>query len=124
MKITTTTTETVTKEIEITFPCYTKVQGEFSTAFYCIKSENEIFRIEHYNAGNITTVSSYSNKLMAFKEGFEFIDKAKFFYNYDLFLAKMSDDMEQLEASLNEEEEEEKEEEQGYEYNPETQTMN
>ena len=61
---------------------------------------------------------------MAFKEGFEFIEKSTFFYNYDAFLAKMSDDMDELEASLNEDVEEEKEEDQGFEYDPETQTMN
>ena len=124
MKITTTHTKTETKEIEITFPCFTKVESKLSTAFYCIKSENEIFRIEQYNAGNISTVSNYSNKFEAFKEGFEFIEKSTFFYNYDAILAKMSDDMDELEASLNEDIEEEDTEEQGFEYNPETETMN
>ena len=39
MKIKTTTTETVTKEIEITFPYFTKVTDNYSTKFYCLKSE-------------------------------------------------------------------------------------
>jgi hypothetical protein len=124
MKITTTQTHTETKEIEITFPSFTKVKTPVSTAFYCIKSENEIFRVEQYDGTQIATISNYSNKFEAFKEGFEFIDKSTFFHNYDLILSKMCDDMEELQASLIEDETAEKEEDEGYEYNPETQTMN
>ncbi len=126
MKITTTQTktETVTVEMEITFPSFTKVKSPVSTAFYCIKSENEIFRVEQYNAGNIATISNYSNKFEAFKEGFEFIDKDTFFENYNKIVAQMWEDMEQLEASFVEDETEEKQEDEGYEYNPETESMN
>lgn len=122
MKITTTTQKTETKEIEITFPCFTKVVG-FSTAFYCIKSENEVFRLEQYGT-QIATISNYSSTSNAFTNGFEFIDKDTFFENYDAIVSKLYDNMQELQASLNEDEEEEKEEEQGYEYNPETETMN
>ena len=124
MKITTTTQKTETVEIEINFPTFTKVKSPVSTAFYCIKSENEIFRVEQYDGTKIVTVSNYSNTNEAFDDGFEFIDKSTFFHNYDLILAQMCNDMEDLQASLNEDETEEKEEEQGYEYNPETETMN
>ena len=126
MKITTTQTQTSTVEMEINFPSFTKVKSLVSTAFYCIKSENEIFRVEQYDGTKIVTVSNYSNTFEAFKDGFEFIDKAIFFKNYDLILAQMCNDMEELEDSLDEydSETEEKEEEQGYEYNPETETMN
>jgi hypothetical protein len=124
MKITTTQTHTETKEIEITFPSFTKVKTPVSTAFYCIKSENEIFRVEQYDGTQIATISNYSNKFEAFKEGFEFIDKATFFENYNKIVAEMWEDMEQLEASLIEGETAEKQEDEGYEYNPETETMN
>jgi hypothetical protein len=124
MKITTTTQKTETVEIEINFPTFTKVVSSLSTAYYCIKSEDEVLRLEQYNGTKIITVSNYSNTNEAFDDGFEFIDKATFFHNYDLILAQMCNDMEDLQASLNEDETEEKEEEQGYEYNPETETMN
>jgi hypothetical protein len=124
MKITTTQTHTETKEIEITFPSFTKVKTPVSTAFYCIKSENEIFRVEQYDGTQIATISNYSNKFEAFKEGFEFIDKATFFENYDAIVSKLYDNMEDLQASLVEDETAEKQEDEGYEYNPETETMN
>ena len=124
MKITTTTQKTETTEMEINFPTFTKVVSSLSTAYYCIKSEDEVLRLEQYNGTKIVTVSNYSNTNEAFDDGFEFIDKGTFFENYNKIVAQMWEDMEQLEASLNEEETEEKEEEQGYEYNPETETMN
>jgi hypothetical protein len=124
MKIKTTQTRTETVEMEINFPTFTKVVSSLSTAYYCIKSEDEVLRLEQYNGTKIITVSNYSNTNEAFDDGFEFIDKATFFHNYDLILAQMCNDMEDLQASLNEDETEEKEEEQGYEYNPETETMN
>ena len=124
MKITTTTQKTETTEMEINFPTFTKVVSSLSTAYYCIKSEDEVLRLEQYAGTKIITVSNYSNKNEAFDDGFEFIDKVTFFENYDSILAQMCNDMEDLQASLIEDETEEKEEEQGYEYNPETETMN
>jgi len=121
MKITTTQTET--KEIEINFPSFTKVKTPLSTAFYCIKSENEIFRVEQYDGTQIATISNYSNKFEAFKEGFEFIDKATFFENYDAIVSKLYDNMEELQASLIEDETAEKQDEEGFEYDPETESM-
>ena len=121
MKITTTHTEK--KEIEITLPCFTKVVG-FSTAFYCIKNENEALRVEQLAGTKITTVSHYSSVSEAFIDGFEFIDKATFFQNYDLILSKMYDDMEELQETLVEDETNEKQDDEGYEYNPETESMN
>jgi hypothetical protein len=124
MKITTTTQKTETVEIEINFPAFTKVVSSLSTAYYCIKSEDEVLRLEQYAGTKIITVSNYSNTNEAFDDGFEFIDKATFFHNYDLILAKMCDDMEELEASLIEDETNEKQDDEGYEYNPETESMN
>jgi hypothetical protein len=124
MKITTTQTQTSTVEMEINFPSFTKVKSLVSTAFYCIKSENEIFRVEQYDGTKIVTVSNYSNTFEAFKDGFEFIDKSTFFENYNKIVAQMWEDMEQLEASFVDSETEEKQEDEGYEYNPETETMN
>jgi len=124
MKITTTTQRTETVEIEINFPAFTKVVSPLSTAFYCIKSENEIFRVEQYAGTQIATISNYSNTFEAFKNGFEFIDKDTFFENYNKIVAQMWEDMEQLESSFVEDETNEKQEDEGYEYNPETETMN
>jgi hypothetical protein len=126
MKITTTTQKTETVEIEINFPSFTKVKTPVSTAFYCIKSDNEIFRVEQYDGTKIVTVSNYSNTNFAFDDGFEFIDKSTFFENYNKIVAQMWEDMEQLEASLDEYDSEtnEKQEDEGYEYNPETESMN
>jgi len=124
MKITTTTQKTETVEIEINFPAFTKVVSPLSTAYYCIKSEDEVLRVEQFLSTKIATISHYSNTSDAFKDGFEFIDKATFFHNYDLILAKMCDDMEELQANFVEDEINEKQEDEGYEYNPETETMN
>lgn len=124
MKITTTQTQTKTKEIEINFPSFTKVVSPLSTAYYCIKSEDEVLRLEQYAGTKIITVSNYSNTNEAFDNGFEFIDKSTFFENYNKIVAQMWEDMEQLEASFVEEETNEKQEDEGYEYNPETETMN
>jgi hypothetical protein len=112
--------------MEINFPTFTKVVSTLSTAYYCIKSEDEVLRLEQYNGTKIVTVSNYSNINEAFDEGFEFIDKAIFFKNYYLILLQMCKDMEELEASLYEydSETDEKQEDEGYEYNPETETMN
>jgi hypothetical protein len=111
-------------EIEINFPAFTKVVSPLSTAYYCIKSEYEVLRVEQYNGTKIVTVSNYSNFSEALNKGFEFIDKSTFFENYDLILAQMYDDMEKLKASFVEVEIDGKQDDEGYEYNPETETMN
>jgi len=123
MKITT-TQKTETVEIEINFPSFTKVVSPLSTAYYCIKSENEVLRVEQFLSTQIATVSNYSNTFDAFKEGFEFIDKATFFDNYDEIVSKLYDNMKELQACFDEDETDEKQEDEGYEYNPETETMN
>jgi hypothetical protein len=124
MKITTTQTQTETKEIEINFPSFTKVVSPLSTAYYCIKNEHEVLRVEQFLSTKIATVSHYSNFSDALINGFEFIDKDTFFENYNKIVAQMWEDMEQLEASFVEDETNEKQDDEGYEYNPETETMN
>jgi hypothetical protein len=99
MKITTKTTTTETKEIEVNFPCFTKVE-KFSTAFYYIESENVARRIEIYLGAKIATISHCSSVNEAFESGFEFIDKTTFFNNYDAILGQMCNDMEELQARL------------------------
>ena len=100
MKITTTTTTTQTQEFEITFPSFTKIKHPLSTAFYCIKNENEVIRIEQYEATKIVTISNCSTTNNAFADGFEFIDKTTFFNIYDAILEGMCNDMVELQASL------------------------
>jgi len=127
MKIKTTTTETVTKEIEINFPAFTKLVDRHSTRFYCIKSENDITRVEQYHSGGITNISKYSNISDPFITGFKFISQDEFMSYYIETIDKLYVDFSVLKAMLQKETEdveEEKEEEQGFEYDPETQTMN
>jgi hypothetical protein len=127
MKITTTTQKTETTEIEINFPTFTKVVNGYSTRLYCIKSEKDITRVEQYNSGGITNVSKFSSISDAFEDGFEFISQDEFMQYYLDTIDKLYVDLSVLKAMLPkeiEEVEQEKEEEQGYEYNPETETMN
>jgi hypothetical protein len=127
MKITTTTQRTETSEIEINFPTFTKVVDGYSTRLYCIKSENDITRVEQYNSGGIINISKFSSISDPFTTGFEFISQDEFMQYYLDTIDKLYADLSVMKAMLPkdaEEVEEEKEEEQGYEYNPETETMN
>ena len=127
MKITTTTQRTETVEIEINFPTFTKVVDGHSTKLYCIKSENDITRVEQYNSGGIINVSKFSIISDPFINGFEFITQDEFMQSYQDTIDRLYADLSVMKAMLPKETEEiieEKEEEQGYEYNPETETMN
>lgn len=127
MKITTTHTQTQTTEMEINFPAFTKVVDGSSTKLYCVQSENDITRIQQYNSGAITNVSKYSNISDPFTDGFEFISQDEFMSYYLELIDQLYVHYSVLKAMLPKETkdvEEEKEEEQGYEYNPETETMN
>jgi hypothetical protein len=127
MKITTTTQRTETSEIEINFPTFTKVVDSHSTKLYCLKSENDITRVEQYFSGGIINVSKFSSISDPFTTGFEFISQDEFMQYYLDTIDKLYADLSVMKAMLPkdaEEVEEEKEEEQGYEYNPETETMN
>ena len=127
MKIKTTTTETVTKEIEITFPYFTKVTDNYSTKFYCLKSEKDIVKVEQYGSGKIINVSQWASASDAFQDNFEVITKDEFMSYYLETIDKLYVDLSVLKAMLpkeTEDVEEEKEENEGFEYNPETETMN
>ena len=127
MKITTTQTQTQTTEMEVNFPAFTKVVDGSSTRFYCIKSENDITRVEQYHSGAITNISKYSRISDPFTTGFEFISQDEFMSYYLETIDKLYVDLSVMKAMLpkeTEDVEEEKEEEQGFEYNPETETMN
>jgi hypothetical protein len=127
MKIKTTTQRTETSEIEINFPTFTKVVDSHSTKFYCLKSENDITRVEQYNSGGIINVSKFSIISDPFTTGFEFISQDEFMQSYQDTIDRLYVDLSVLKAMLPkdaEEVEEEKEEEQGFEYDPETETMN
>jgi len=127
MKITTTQNRIETTEMEINFPAFTKVVDGSSTKLYCIQSENDITRIQQYNSGAITNVSKYSNISDPFTDGFEFISQDEFMRYYLELIDKLLVDFSVLKAMLPKETkdvEEEKEEEQGFEYDPETETMN
>jgi hypothetical protein len=127
MKITTTTQKTETTEMEINFPTFTKVVDAHSTQFYCVKAEDDITRVQQYNSGGITNFSKFSIISDPFKDGFEFITQDEFMQYYLETIDKLYVDLSVLKSMLpkdTEDVEEEKEEEQGYEYNPETETMN
>jgi hypothetical protein len=138
MKITTTKQRTETVEMEIIFPTFTKVVDGYSTKFYCLKAENDFTRVEQYNSGGIMNVSKYSSISDAFTEGFEFVSQDEFMQYYLDTIDKLYADLSVLKAMLpkpekfmlqdfidemDEYEENRKQDEEGYEYDPETQSM-
>lgn len=118
MKITTTTT----KEISIEFPAFTKYIDDTIEHYYCIESEKHITSFSKYKFTNSYFITKFSSQYEALREGFVFIDKKEYLDNYQDLVDTLYDDMERLKLDL--EEVTEKEEEEGYEYNPETETMN
>jgi hypothetical protein len=127
MKITTTTQKTETTEMEINFPTFTKLVDAHSTQFYCVKAEDDITRVQQYNSGGIINVSKYSNISDPFKDGFEFIIEDEFMQYYQDTIDRLYVELSVLKAMLpkdTEDVKEDKQEDEGYEYNPETETMN
>jgi hypothetical protein len=139
MKITTTTQRTETSEIEINFPTFTKVVDSHSTKLYCLKSENDITRVEQYFSGGIINVSKFSSISDPFTTGFEFISQDEFMQYYLDTIDKLYADLSVLKTMLPkpekfmlqdfidemaEYEENRKQDDEGYEYNPETESMN
>jgi hypothetical protein len=139
MKITTTTQRTETVEMEINFPTFTKVVDIHSTKFYCIKSEDDITRVEKYNSGRITTIiNKYYGVKDAFEEGFEYVSQDEFIKYYELTIDQLYANLSVMKAMLPkpekfmlqdfidemaEYEETRKQDEEGFEYDPETQSM-
>jgi len=135
MKITTTTT----KQIEIELPAFTKVVDIHSTKFYCIKSEDDITRVEKYNSGRITTIiNKYYGVKDAFEEGFEYVSQDEFIKYYELTIDELYANLSVMKAMLPktekfmlqdfidemaEYEETRKQDEEGFEYDPETESM-
>jgi hypothetical protein len=138
MKIKTTTQRTETLEIEINFPTFTKVVDKNSAKFYCLKAENDITRVEQYNSGKITNISKWATITDAFKEGFEFISQDEFMQYYLDTIDKLYADLSVMKTMLpkpekfmlqdfidemDEYEETRKQDEEGFEYDPETESM-
>jgi hypothetical protein len=138
MKITTTTQRTETLEIEINFPTFTKVVNGYSTRLYCIKSEKDITRVEQYSSGGITNVSKFSSISDAFTEGFEYVSQDEFMQYYLDTIDKLYADLSVMKAMLpkpekfmlqdfinemDEYEQTRKQDEEGFEYDPETESM-
>jgi len=139
MKITTTKQRTETVEMEINFPTFTKVVDIHSTKFYCIKSEDDITRVEKYNSGRITTIiNKYYGVKDAFEEGFEYVSQDEFIKYYELTIDQLYANLSVMKAMLPkpekfmlqdfidemaEYEETRKQDEEGFEYDPETQSM-
>jgi hypothetical protein len=139
MKITTTQTKTETVEMEINFPTFTKVVDIHSTKFYSIKSESEITRVENYNSGRITTIiNKYYGVKDAFEEGFEYISQDEFIKYYESTIDELYANLSVMKAMLpkpekfmlqdfinemDEYEQTRKQDEEGFEYDPETESM-
>jgi hypothetical protein len=139
MKIKTTTQKTETVEIEINFPTFTKVVDIHSTKFYCIKSEDDITRVEKYNSGRITTIiNKYYGVQDALAEGFEYVTQDEFIKYYELTIDELYANLSVMKAMLPkpekfmlqdfidemaEYEETRKQDEEGFEYDPETESM-
>jgi len=139
MKITTTKQRTETVEMEINFPTFTKVVDIHSTKFYCIKSEDDITRVEKYNSGRITTIiNKYYGIKDAFAEGFEYVSQDEFIKYYELTIDELYANLSVMKAMLPkpekfmlqdfidemaEYEETRKQDEEGFEYDPETESM-
>ena len=116
MKITT----TQTKEISIEFPAFTKYIDDTIEHYYCIESEKHITSFSKYKTTNSYFITKFSSQYEALREGFVFIDKQEFLNNYQDLVDTLYDDMERLKLDLEDATEEENE---GFEYNPETETM-
>jgi hypothetical protein len=138
MKITTTTQKTETVEIEINFPTFTKVVDRHSAKFYCIKAENDITRVEKYFSGGIINVSKFSSISDPFTTGFEYISQDEFIKYYELTIDELYANLSVMKAMLPkpekfmlqdfidemaEHEENRKQDEEGFEYDPETESM-
>jgi hypothetical protein len=139
MKITTTTQKTETLEIEINFPTFTKVVDKHSTKLFSIKSEDDITRVENYNSGRITTIiNKYYGLQDAFEDGFEYISQDEFIKYYESTIDELYANLSVMKAMLpkpekfmlqdfinemDEYEETRKQDEEGYEYDPETESM-
>jgi len=138
MKITTTQTKTETVEMEINFPTFTKVVDRHSTKFYCLKAENDFTRVEQYNSGKIINISKWATITDAFTEGFEYISQDEFMQYYLDTIDKLYADLSVMKAMLpktekfmlqdfinemDEYEQTRKQDEEGFEYDPETESM-
>jgi len=117
MKITTTTT----KQIEIELPAFTKVDK----TYFCVKDEVNITSFTKYDyASRITSIISHHNtEFDAFRQGFEFITKEEFFENYNELVDTLYDKMKDLQDYMDTDWENEKNEEEGFEYDPDTESM-
>jgi hypothetical protein len=139
MKITTTKQTTETVEMEINFPTFTKVVDIHSTRLFSIKSEDDITRIEKYNSGRITNIiNKYYGIKDAFEDGFEYVSQDEFIKYYESTIDELYADLSVLKTTLPkpekfmlqdfidemaEYEENRKQDEEGFEYDPETQSM-
>lgn len=119
MKITTHTTT----EISIEFPAFTKYIDGTIEEFYCIQSERQISSFTKYNNTRSYSISKSSSQYQALREGFIFIDKKEYLDNYQDLVDTLYDDMDRLKLDLEDTTDEDTENE-GFEYDPENETMN
>lgn len=112
-----------TTEISIEFPAFTKYIDDTIEHYYCIESEKHITSFSKYGMTNSCFITRYSSQYEALREGFIFIDKKEYLDNYQDLVDTLYDDMERLKLDLEDTTDEDTEDE-GFEYDPETETMN
>ena len=99
MKIKTTQTETVTKEVEVSLPAFTKIKSTYSTGYYYVHSEDKTTRIEIYSHG-IKTFSHIDNYRNAFADGFEYITEQEFIEAYQTLVNEVILEFNQIKIDL------------------------
>ena len=99
MKITTTQTTTETKEMNITFPTFTKNKSSVATYYYAVLSEFEVAKVTDYQfiLGSFSIIGNVSS---AFENGFEFIDEEEFFKVYQFMIDEVRVKFNQIKLDL------------------------
>jgi hypothetical protein len=96
MKITT----TITKELNIELPAFTKTLNGGVESYYCIKGETDIIGFRNYKISEAIVISRTNYKFDAFAEGFELITKEEFFEKYNYAVDTLYDDMKELQDEM------------------------
>jgi len=77
MKVTVTTTETKTSEVNVSFPAFTKINHGWSTEYHAAIAEDHLISVSDY-AAIVGSIFKRSAVAYAFERGFEFIDESEF----------------------------------------------
>jgi len=100
MKIKTTTTETVTKELEVSLPAFTKVKEPYCTSYYFVQNENKVTRFDKYTHSEIKSFSKVGFVRDAFANGFEYISEEEFIDIYQTLINEVRIELNQIKLDL------------------------